>query len=235
MGAAATSHQCPDPESRPRTYLRLIMLDSDGFTVVIADDDEVARDGLRRLVQREHDLHVIDEVGNADAALRSVQSRRPDVLVLDVTVPRTPSLELLPEMLAAGAHVVVLTRQSDPALARQALRTGASAFVVKESAADELVRAIRAAVEGRMYLTPELGARLAAAPPEPSAPPDGLSNREAEVLRFIALGYTNAEISDRLFLSVRTVETHRATIQRKLGRSTRAELVRFALDHGLVA
>lgn len=209
------------------------MFDSDGFTVVIADD-EVSRSGLRLLLQREHDLHVIDEVEDADAALRSVQARRPDVLVIDVTVERTSKLEVLPQILAAGARVVVLTARSDQALARQALRTGASAFIVNESASEELVRAVRAAAEGRMYLTPELGAHIAAGPLEPSPPLDGLSNREAEVLRFIALGHTNAEISDRLFLSVRTVEAHRAAIQRKLGRSTRADLVRFALDHGLV-
>jgi two-component system response regulator NreC len=124
--------------------------------------------------------------------------------------------------------------QEDPEFARRALRAGAAGYVLKEAADDELVDAIRRVAAGATYLNPRLGAMLAAAPPEQTGPPDDLTEREVGVLRLIALGHTNAEIAQELFLSVRTVESHRAHIQQKLGRSTRAELVRYALDHGLV-
>jgi two-component system, NarL family, response regulator NreC len=124
--------------------------------------------------------------------------------------------------------------QEDPEFARRALRAGASGYVLKESADEELVEAVRRVAAGETYLAPRLGAALAAAAPEATGPPDDLTLRELEVLRLIALGHTNAEIGGQLFLSVRTVETHRARIQQKLGRSTRAELVRYALDHALL-
>jgi two-component system response regulator NreC len=128
--------------------------------------------------------------------------------------------------------VVVLTRQADPAFARQALAAGARAYVLKEAADTELVEAVQRAARGDTYLNPQLGARLAA---EPSAgAPDDLSERELEVLRLIALGHTNAEIAEQLYLSVRTVETHRAHIQQKLRLSSRSELVRYAFERGLV-
>ena len=124
--------------------------------------------------------------------------------------------------------------QDDPAFARQALQAGALGFVLKEAADEELLEAIRLAAAGDTYLNPRLGAKLAAAPPEPAGPPDDLTEREVEVLRLIALGHTNVEIGEQLFLSTRTVETHRAHIQQKLRRTTRAELVRYALEHKLV-
>ena len=124
--------------------------------------------------------------------------------------------------------------QDEPAFARQALRAGAMAYVLKEAAGDELVEAVRRAAAGETYLNPQLGARMAAEPPAPAGPPDDLSEREVEVLRMIALGHTNAEIAEQLYLSIRTVESHRAHIQQKLRRSSRADLVRYALDHGLV-
>jgi len=129
---------------------------------------------------------------------------------------------------------VVLTMQEDPAFAREALQAGASAYVLKEAADDELVQAVRVAASGGTFLTPQLGARMAAAPPERSGPPDDLTEREVEILRLIALGHTNAEIAAQLFLSVRTVESHRAHIQHKIRLTSRAELVRYALEHGLM-
>lgn len=208
----------------------------DPITVVIADDHAVVRSGLRLLLEAEEGLHVVAEAGNAADALRLARAHRADVLVLDLNMPGRPSLEIVPELAAAPepSAVVVLTMQNDPAFARQALQAGARAYVLKESADSELVGAIHAAAEGRTYLNPELGARLAAAPPEPAGPPDDLSARELEVLRLIALGHTNAEIASQLYLSVRTVESHRAHIQQKTRRSTRAELVRYALEHGIV-
>jgi two-component system, NarL family, response regulator NreC len=162
-----------------------------------------------------------------------VAAHRPDVLVLDLNMPGPPSLAAIPE-LAQQTAIVVLTMQNDPAFARRALQDGARGYVLKEAADAELVGAVRAAAEGRTYLNPELGARLAAAPPEPAGPPDDLTDREVEILKLIALGHTNAEIGKQLFLSVRTIESHRAHIQQKTRRSTRAELVRYALDHGLI-
>jgi two-component system response regulator NreC len=124
--------------------------------------------------------------------------------------------------------------QNDPAFAREALRAGALGYVLKESANAELVEAVHAATEGRTYLQPQLGARLAAEPAAPAKSDDDLSERETEVLKLIALGHTNTEVAEQLYLSVRTVESHRAHIQQKLRLSTRAELVRFALEHGLL-
>ena len=131
-------------------------------------------------------------------------------------------------------RVVMLTMDSDPAFAREALAAGASGYVLKEAMHGELLQAVEQAIHGKTYLQPELGARMAAEPPKPSGPPDGLTEREVEVLRLIAMGHTNAEIGQQLYLSVRTVESHRAHIMQKVRLSTRAELVRYALDHGLL-
>ena len=198
--------------------------------LVIADDHAVVRSGLRLLLEAEEGLTVVAEAGEIDTAKRMVAAHRPDVLVLDLNMPGAPSLPAIPD-LAERTAVVVLTMQNDPAFARQALQAGARGYVLKEAADAELVQAVHAAAEGRTYLNPELGARLAAAPPEPAGPPDDLTDREVEILRLIALGHTNAEIGKQLYLSVRTVESHRAHIQQKIRRTTRAELVRYALDH----
>jgi two-component system, NarL family, response regulator NreC len=207
------------------------------ITVVLADDHAVVRSGLRLLLERTGDLEVVSEAGTAEDAVRTVLGHKPAVLVLDLNMPgELTSLDAIPKVAEAspGTRVVVLTMQEDPEFARRALRAGAAGYVLKEAADAELVEAIRRAAAGETYLTPSLGAALAAAPPAPAGPPDDLSEREVEVLRLIALGHTNAEIGKQLYLSVRTVETHRAHIQQKLRRTSRAELVRYALDHGLV-
>jgi len=166
-----------------------------------------------------------------------VLGHKPEVLVLDLNMPGgRSSLEALPDVAqrSPATRTVILTMQEDPEYARRALRAGALGYVLKDAADGELVDAVRSVAEGGTYLNPALGARLATTPEQPSGPPGALSGREAQVLRLIALGYTNAVIAEQLFLSVRTVETHRAHIQQKLGRSTRAELVRYALDNGLL-
>ena len=173
------------------------------------------------------------EAGEVDTARRMVLLHRPDVLVLDLNMPGPPSLPAIPDFAAATA-VVVLTMQNDPAFAREAFQGGARGYVLKEAADAELVEAVRAAAAGRTYLTPSMGARMAAAPAGPPGPPDGLSDRELEILRLIALGHTNAEIGQQLYLSVRTVESHRSHIQHKTGRTSRAELVQYALSHHLI-
>jgi two-component system, NarL family, response regulator NreC len=205
-------------------------------TVVIADDHEVVRSGLRALLDAEPDLEVAAETADVRSTLAHVRAKQPGVLVLDLNMPGEPSLPAIPQLLEASPDtaIVVLTMQGDPAFAREALRAGARGYVLKEAANAELVKAIRTAIDGNTYLEPGLGARLAAQPPEPAGPQHDLSEREVEVLRLIALGHTNAEIGQQLYLSVRTVESHRAHIQQKLRRSTRAELVRYALDNGLL-
>jgi two-component system, NarL family, response regulator NreC len=209
---------------------------SDVVRIVIADDHAVVRRGLRLVLESEDGFEVVAEAGTTEDARRLTRAHRPDVLVLDLNMPDGPSLPVIPELRESTpeSSVVVLTMQDDPAYAREALRSGACGYVLKESADDELVQAVRAAANGETYLNPRLGARMAAEPPAPAGPPDHLTEREVDVLRLIALGHTNAEIGKLLFLSVRTVETHRAHIQQKLGRSTRAELVGYALEHGLV-
>lgn len=203
--------------------------------VVIADDHRVVRDGLRLMLDAEPGLTVVAEAGSAEDALRLAKAHRPAVLVLDLNMPGRPSLEVIPEVVAGtpGTRIVVLTMQDEPALAQATLQAGASGYVVKDAAGDELVQAVQMALEGKTYLHPELGARIAAQPATEDSG-DGLTEREREVLRLIALGHTNTEIAGQLFLSVRTVESHRAHIQQKLSLSTRADLVRYALDHGLI-
>ncbi len=210
--------------------------DPERTKIVIADDHAVVRSGLRMLLDGEPDLEVVAEAGDVPTMLRYVRAHRPRVLVLDLQMPGGSSLPAIPEIKESlpDTAIVVLTMQSDPAFAREALRAGATGYVLKEAANDELVTAVRLALEGRTYLHPELGAKLAAAPPEPAGPPDDLTEREVEVLRLIALGHTNAEIGAQLYLSVRTVESHRAHIQQKLRLSTRAELVRYALEHQML-
>lgn len=205
-------------------------------TVVIADDHAVVRSGLKTLLEAEPGLEVTAEARDVRTAMTLVRAQRPDVLVLDLNMPGEPSLPAIPELLEAspGTAIVVLTMQNDPAFAREALRAGALGYVLKESANAELVEAVRAATEGRTYLQPQLGARLAAEPAKPATSDNDLSERETEVLKLIALGHTNTEIAEQLYLSVRTVESHRAHIQQKLRLSTRAELVRYALDHDLL-
>lgn len=188
------------------------------------------------LLDAEEGFEVVAEAGDVASTMHYVRAHRPGVLILDLNMPGAPSLPAIPDFLEASpeTRIVVLTMQSDPAFAREALRAGAVGYVLKEAADAELVEAVRMAVENRTYLHPELGAKLAAAPPEPQGPPDELTEREVEVLHLIALGHTNSEIAEKLFLSVRTVESHRAHIQQKLRLNTRAELVRYALDHDLV-
>ncbi len=206
------------------------------ITIVLADDHQVVRAGLRLLLEAEEGFRVIAEAGDVATTERRVTAYHPRVLILDLNMPGESSLPAIPRLRASApdTQIVVLTMQNDPAFAREALRAGAIGYVLKEAADDELVQAVRLAAAGRTYLNPELGARLAAEPPIASGPPDDLSAREIEVLRLIALGHTNGEIASRLYLSVRTVESHRAHLQQKTRRTSRADLVAYAREHGLL-
>lgn len=205
------------------------------ITIVLADDHAVVRSGLRLLLEGERDFEVVAEAGDLEAARRYVRGHHPDVLLLDLNMPGGSSLDAIPGIReqCQETQIVVLTMQQEPGFARRALGAGAIGYVLKEAADDELVEAVRSAGAGESYLNPRLGARLAAEPPP--GPPDGLSDRELEVLRLIAMGHTNGEIAAKLYLSVRTVETHRSHIQQKLSLNSRAELVAYALNRGLLS
>ena len=206
------------------------------ITVVLADDHKVVRSGLRMLLQSDGRFEVLGEAGSVAATIDTVLACRPRVLVLDLNMGGESSLEAIPRLRAEvpETQIVVLTMQENPGFARAALRSGAVGYVLKDAADGELMNAVLLAAEGRTYLNPQLGAQLAAQPPESDTRPDNLSPREVEVLKLIALGHTNGEIASSLFLSVRTVESHRAHIQQKVGVTTRAELVSYARDRGLL-
>ena len=163
-----------------------------------------------------------------------MRGHKPHVLVLDLNMPGGSSLEAIPKLREEfpDTAIVVLTMQEDLAFAREAMQKG-PAGTCSSTAGTELLEAVRLR-RGETYLNPKLGARMAAQLPGPTGPPDGLTSRELEILKLIALGHTNAEIGEQLFLSVRTIESHRAHIQQKTGQVTRSQLVRYALDHQLV-
>lgn len=206
------------------------------ITVILADDHEIVRDGIRMVLEAEEDIAVVAEAGDTASAVRYVLGHKPTVLVLDLNMPGGSSLEAIPTILESSPEtsVVMLTMQSDEAFAREALGAGAKGYVVKHAAASELVDAIRAVVAGQTYVNPQMGAKLAAAPPPGESAPDGLTPRELEILGLLADGLMNPEIAEKLVLSVRTVETHRANIQRKTSAKTRAELIAYAREHDLV-
>ncbi len=205
--------------------------------IAIADDHVVVRSGLRLLLDAEADLTVVGEAGDIAGAVRCLEHEQPDLLLLDLTMPGGSSLAALPHMVARfpAIAIAILTMEEQPAFAREALRRGARGYVLKEAASGELVRAVRTVARGGTYLTPGLAARIALEDGRGAkGAQDELTSRETDVLRLIALGHTNGEVAEQLFLSVRTVESHRATLQQKLGCRTRAELVRHALERGVL-
>ncbi len=207
----------------------------DPIRIILADDHRVVRSGLRLLLEKSGEFEVVAEADDVDSARRFVHGHHPSVLVLDLNMPGGSSLDAIPVIReeSPDTQIVVLTMQQETAFVRAALGAGAVGYVLKDAADGELVEAVRRAAGGESYLNPELGARIASEPVP--GPPDDLSEREVEVLTLIALGNTNPEIASKLFLSIRTVETHRAHIQQKLMLSTRAELVGYAIERGLIA
>jgi two-component system response regulator NreC len=206
--------------------------------VLIVDDHAVVRSGLRRVLEAENDLEVVGEAGDMRTAVFEAREQKPDVVLMDVVMPGGTGIEATPAVLqeVPEAKVLILSMQDDPLYVREAFAAGASGYVLKEAADTEVVAAVREVAGGGRYVHPALGARLVAADAEERARVDAdpLSDREHEVLRLLALGHTNQEIAGTLFLSVRTVETHRAHVMQKLRLTTRAELVRYAIDSGLL-
>lgn len=200
--------------------------------IVVADDHSVVRYGLRSLLEVEPGLDVVAEAGDAEETVGLVQTHRPDVLVLDLGLPGDSGVDLIARIIkeAPETRVLVFTVQREPMFARRALGAGAVGYVLKDAANGEFISAVRSVARGETYLDPQLGASFASDTGRPS----DLTEREVEVLRLIALGYTNPEIASRMYLSVRTIEAHRMHIHQKLQLSSRAELVRFALERRLV-
>jgi two-component system response regulator NreC len=206
--------------------------------VLIVDDHPVVRSGLRRVLESVADIEVVGEAGDAKQAVFETRAQKPDIILMDVVMPGASGIEAIPDVLhdAPDAKVLILSMQDDPNYVRQAFAAGAAGYVLKEAADTDLVAAVREVAGGGRYVHPTLGALIVAADAEERerAEQDPLSDRERDVLHLLALGHTNQEISDKLFISVRTAETHRAHIMQKLRLSTRAELVRYALDQGLL-
>ena len=206
--------------------------------VALCDDHAVVRSGLRRIVDDEPDLEVVGEAGTAEEAVVVARAERPDVFVMDLGLPGTSGIDATRRIAEASpaTAILVLTVHDDIAYLRKAFDAGARGYLVKDAADVELVLAIRQVASGEEYVHPRLGAALlsAGAAGRVAGPGGELSEREVEVLRRVALGHTNAEIATGLYVSVRTVETHRAHVQQKLGLKARADLVRYAREHGLL-
>jgi two-component system, NarL family, response regulator NreC len=210
--------------------------DTGVISVMVVDDHVVVRRGLELLLSAEWDLDVVASTGDIETAIQFAGVYRPDVMVLDLSLLGTTSLAAIPRIreVSPQTQIAILTMHDDPAFVRRAFDNGARAYVLKEEAADDLIEAVHRVASGRTYLTPHLQARMEAATAQPPRRLDRLSKREVEVLRMIALGHTSTEIAGELLLSVRTIQSHRANIRQKLHSSSRAGLVRHALEHGLV-
>jgi DNA-binding NarL/FixJ family response regulator len=205
--------------------------------ILLADDHAIVRQGLRLILEREEGLRLVGEAADGPSAAALTARLRPDVLVLDLMLPGAGGVEVTRQVraLPQPPAVVVLSMHSDEAYVLAALQAGASAYVLKEAGGEQLVQAIRAAAEGRRHLSPPLSEQAleAYARKVASAPPDPyllLTAREREILGLTADGHSCTEIADRLFISARTVENHRANIMRKLGVRNQKELVRFAVE-----
>lgn len=195
----------------------------------------MVRRTLRLVLQSEEDVDVIAEAVDLPAVMDHVAQHVPNVLVLDLRLPNGSGIEMIRRLRARfpGTAVVVLTMEENPLFAQHALDAGAIGFVVKDRADTDLLAAVRHAARGEEYVSPRVASALDALHGATNG--DGLTERETEIARMIALGHTSAEIACQLHLSRRTVETHRARIHRKLGFRTRAELVQFALQRGLIS
>jgi DNA-binding NarL/FixJ family response regulator len=204
------------------------------ITVLVTDDHAVLRTGIRALLEREPDITVVGEAANADEVVVKARALQPNIILLDVVMPRRSGFDAIKELreVAPEARVIMLSMQTNPSSIRKALNAGAAGFVAKHASEADLMDAIRRVAAGSRYVDPELAGDLVV--PDSAALTEVLSERERDVMFMLALGYTNQEVAEQLYISVRTVDTHRAHLMRKLNLNTRAELVLYALANGLV-
>ena len=204
------------------------------ISLLLVDDHAILRAGIRARLEREPDMTVVGEAASAEQAIERCAALTPDVILLDLLLPRRAGSEAIPELLRRSprSRVLVLSSQAAPSWVRQALNAGAAGYLSKRASDRELAGAIRSIASGDGYVEPTLGARLIVDSSQTAL--DALSERERDVLQLLALGYTNQEIAARLFISVRTVDTHRAHIMLKLALESRAELVMFSLANGVI-
>jgi DNA-binding NarL/FixJ family response regulator len=202
--------------------------------VLLVDDHAMLRSAMRHRLEAEPDITPVGEAGTAEQAVVKARALQPDLVILDLLLPRKSGYDVIPEILSVSpsSRVLVVSSQAAPSAVRRSISAGASGYIPKRASDDELVDAIRRVSAGERYVEPDLGAQLVVADGVPALEP--LSERERDVLHLLALGHTNQEIGKSLFISVRTVDTHRAHIMRKLRLETRAELVLFALANGLI-
>jgi DNA-binding NarL/FixJ family response regulator len=213
--------------------------DSRNLRILLADDHVTVRQGLKMLIESQGDMTVVSEASDGTAAVEQARALRPDVVVMDISMPGMNGLVATRTLksLQPDSVIVILTRHGDDAYLQELLRAGADGYVLKQSAASELVQAIRATAARNQYLDSALTARvtagfLARSGKKAQATGVSLSDREAEVLRLIAAGYSNKEIAAQLELSVKTVEVHKANASRKLGLKGRIDIVKYALLQG---
>lgn len=202
--------------------------------VLLVDDHELFRSSLRARLEREDGILPVGEAGTAKQAVSKARTLQPDVVLLDLMLPRGSGHEAIPDLLRAcpSTNIVIVSSQMQPMSVRQAVGAGARGYVPKRASDTELIEAVRHVAAGERYVDPDLGAQLITPDDVPALGP--ISEREREVLQLLAMGYTNQEIGKKLYVSVRTVDTHRAHVMQKLGLATRAELVLFALANGLI-
>jgi two-component system response regulator NreC len=206
------------------------------ITIVLADDQTLVRAALRCVLETEPDFRIVGEAGDLESTTRKVLAYKPHVLVLDLHMPDGSTYKRIPRLLdvSPATRIVILTMEDSVTAARAALRAGAVGFALKEAADTELVDAVHAAYLGHGYLDPELAARAVCEPEVAPGEAEGLSPRELDVLKLVALGYTNTQIGAELHLSIRTVEAHRSHLQHKIHRSTRAEVSAYAREQCVV-
>jgi DNA-binding NarL/FixJ family response regulator len=202
--------------------------------ILLVDDHDLLRSALRSRLERELDIDVVGEASTADDAVAKSRRLKPDIVLLDLLMPRKSGADAIPDLLRVSpeTRVIVVSSQAVASSVRRALAAGASGYLPKSSSDRELLAAIRKVASGSGYVEPGLGAELVVPRQTPALEP--LSERERDVLQLLALGHTNQEIGKQLYISVRTVDTHRAHIMMKLGLESRAELVMFALANGVI-